>query len=121
MSVAETAREFFGAIERADLEALNRLYADDVKIWHNFSGKFMEKKTNVAILGKLTTAGNVKYVVQESHVVGDRLLQRHVLEIAMKGGNRVGIPAAIFLTIKNGRITELHEYVDSAHVVPGLI
>lgn len=121
MPVAETAREFFCAIERGDLQTINRLYADEVKIWHNFSGKYMEKSTNVTILGKLSAVGNVKYVVQESHVVGDRLAQRHVLEIEMKGGNRVGIPAAIFLTIKNGRITELDEYVDSAHVVPGLI
>jgi ketosteroid isomerase-like protein len=34
-----------------------------------------------------------------------------------RGATRV-IPVAIFLTIRDGKVTEIYEYLDSAHAVP---
>jgi uncharacterized protein len=121
MSIESVATEFFGAVERGDEEALDRLYDDEVAIWHNFTGKSMDKQSNMSALLKLASVGTAKYKVLEKHVAGDRVVQRHILEVSTRSGNRMSIPAAIFLTIRNGRIVRIDEYIDSAHVVPGLI
>lgn len=121
MSIDNIASAFFTAIERGDVKSLDKLYADDVAIWHNFSGKHMDKQSNIALLAKLNSVGVAKYSVQEKHVIGDRLLRRHLLEIVTNSGQRITIPAAIFMTIRDGRITSIDEYIDSAHIVPGLM
>ena len=121
MSVESIATEFFSAIERFDKAALNRLYDDSVEIWHNFTDQCMDKQTNISLLLKLANAGNPKYKVAERHIIGGRVVQRHVLEVSLKDGGQISIPAAIFMTIRDDRIVRIDEYIDSAHVVPGLM
>lgn len=119
MSIEAIADEFFTAIENGDVATLNRLYADSAGIWHNFDGIRQSKAEGVQTLAQFASAAESKYVLEERFVVGDRVIQRHNIHVRMKetGATNI-IPVAIFLTIRDGKVTEIYEYLDSAHVVP---
>jgi ketosteroid isomerase-like protein len=119
MSIEAIADEFFAAIENGDIDTLNRLYDDDAGVWHNFDRVTQTKAEGVQTLAQFSAAAESKYVIGERFVIGDRVIQRHDIHIKMKetGAENV-IPVCIFLTIQGGKVTQIYEYLDSAHVVP---
>ncbi|WP_336965219.1 nuclear transport factor 2 family protein [Sphingobium aquiterrae] len=119
MSIESIADAFFAAIENGDVDTLNRLYDDEAGIWHNFDGITQNKKDGVQTLAQFAAAAESKYVIEERFVIGDRVIQRHNIHVRMKASGATNvIPVSIFLTIRDGKVTEIYEYLDSAHVVP---
>lgn len=110
----ETAAALFTAIEGKDPQAVAALYADDIQVWHNFSDALQDKTANVATLSALCrNVPNIRYDVTERLELADgRILQRHVL-CAGTDADEVRIPACIFLTVRDGRIAAIHEYLDT--------
>lgn len=110
----DTAAALFTAIESKDPEAVAALYADDIRVWHNFSNAFQDKATNLETLGGLCRhVPNIRYEVTERLELADgRILQRHVL-CAGTDADEVQIPACIFITARDGRIVAIHEYLDT--------
>jgi ketosteroid isomerase-like protein len=121
MLIGELVDRFFTAIEKGDASTLERLYADDVTIWHNFTGRTQAKKEGIASLIKFAEVATSKFSVLERHISGDSIAQRHEIDVVMKTGEAFHIPVAIFMTMKNGQIIRIHEYLDSADVVRGTI
>ncbi len=111
----ETAAALFAAIERKDTDAVAALYTDDVQVWHNFSNAVQDKAANLATLGGLCrSVPEIHYDVTERLELEDgRVLQRHVLRCGV-GGEEVSIPACIFITVRGGQISAIHEYLDTA-------
>jgi len=110
-----TAGALFKAIEAKDPEAVAALYADDIRVWHNFSNAFQDKAANLETLtGLCSSVPEIHYDVAERLLLDDgRVLQRHVLR-AGDGEQEVEIPACIFVTVRDGRIVAIHEYLDTA-------
>ena len=110
-SVMATAAALFDAIERKDVDAVARLYADDVAVWHNF-----DKAANLAVLAGLCKhVPAIRYEIVERHALGGgRIVQRHVLRARTAGGAEITIPACIFVSVADGRITRVDEYLDTA-------
>lgn len=118
MSIEQTADQFFQAIERGDVAELNRLFADDAAIWHNFTGTSQSKTDCIETLARFAGAAESKYVVDARYVAGDVVCQRHHIHVRMRAdGQQRIVPVAIFVTIRDGKVTHIHEYLDSAHVV----
>ncbi|MEZ5556997.1 MAG: nuclear transport factor 2 family protein [Pseudomonadales bacterium] len=111
----ETAAALFAAIEAKDPDAVARLYADDVQVWHNFDDACQDKATNLAVLSGLCAAAQeIRYDVTERLLLEDgRMLQRHVLRVRVASGDEFAIPACIFVTAADGRITRIDEYLDT--------
>jgi ketosteroid isomerase-like protein len=111
----DTAAALFAAIERKDPDAVAALYADDVQVWHNFSNTCQNKAENLATLTSLCRhVPEIRYDVTERLQLEDgRILQRHVLR-ARTGTEEVLIPACIFITVREGSIAAIHEYLDTA-------
>ncbi|MEQ8858961.1 MAG: nuclear transport factor 2 family protein [Pseudomonadales bacterium] len=114
MSTLETAAALFAAIEAKDTKAAADLYADDVRVWHNFSNAFQDKAANLETLGGLCrSVPEIHYDVTERLLLEDgRVMQRHVLRACL-GAEDVLIPACIFITVRDGRISAIHEYLDT--------
>jgi len=110
-----TASALFRAIEAKDPEAVAALYADDIQVWHNFSNTCQDKAANLETLtGLCSNVPEIHYDVAERRLLDDgRVLQRHVLR-AGNGEQEVQIPACIFVTVRDGRIAAIHEYLDTA-------
>jgi ketosteroid isomerase-like protein len=112
--IVALADRLFGAIEAGDVEAVRACYASDIGVWHNFDDKTQSLEENLATLtwmvGRL---GDRRYEISRRDVVDDGLWQLHVLRgTVISTGAPFAMPAAMLLTMADGRITGIAEYLD---------
>jgi ketosteroid isomerase-like protein len=111
------ADRFFAAIEAGDLAAVREIYAPDAEIWHNTDGLVQGPDDNARTLGWIAAnLRDVSYTKVKRSATDDGFVQQHVLVATNRAGHRVEVPACIVTTIRDGRITRLDEYLDSASV-----
>jgi uncharacterized protein len=111
----DVAQRLFDSIESKSVEAVAALYADDIAVWHNFSNAVQSKAENLTTLTGLTkSVAHIRYDVTERVLLGDRVMQRHLLRCRVDDGEEIVIPACIFVTARNGKITRIDEYLDTA-------
>jgi len=110
------AERFFRAIERGDVEEIRTLYAPNACIWHNHDSKEQTVEENLKVLGWMTrNVRNRRYEVRRRLPLPGGFLQQHVLHGEAAGG-RFAMPACIVVEVRDGRITRLEEYLDSAQI-----
>jgi ketosteroid isomerase-like protein len=112
---SELADRLFAAIEAGDVPAVRACYAPDARIWHNFDGREQTVEENLATLawmcGRLSAR---RYEVTRREVLGDGLLQLHVLRGTARSGEPFSLACAMVLTMAAGRVTRIDEYLDTA-------
>lgn len=121
MSTTRTADEVadavFGAIEGGDVEMLTTLWADDIEVWHSNDGVVQDKAQNLAVLSwMIDNTASIEYrdIVRDLTTAG--FVQRHVLHLSFAGGRTANLSIAIFASVRNGQVTRIDEYMDSAQV-----
>jgi len=115
-TLLDIAGSLFKCIEAGDPEGVDALYSDDVEVWHNFSNAIQTKAENLQTLtGLIASVDEIRYDVKERTSLDDeRVMQRHDLCCTTNDGTRFTIPACIFITVREGRIVRIDEYLDSA-------
>jgi ketosteroid isomerase-like protein len=112
------ADRLFAAIEAGDVDAVRDCYTDDVTIWHNFDQRDQSGPDNLATLAWMVGRLNDRrYEIVRRELLGDggSLLQQHVLHGTVAAtGARLVMPAAMIITGRDGRISRLEEYLDTA-------
>ena len=111
------AKRFFDAVEGGDIDALRGCYAPDAVIWHNTDDLEQSVEDNVATLKAFVQriTGRV-YANRRLEVFGGGFVQRHELRGVRADGVAVRLTACIVCAVREGRITRLDEYFDSAQV-----
>lgn len=110
----EVAQHLFEQIEAKRVDGVSALYADDILVWHNFSNATQTKAENLKVLDGLTkNVTQIRYDVTERVLLGDRVMQRHLLRCRIGTGEEFVIPACIFVTAHDGKITRIDEYLDT--------
>lgn len=108
---------FYAAIERNDFVAVDALYAGDLKMWRSFDMVTQNKADQMVMLAALNARWKSHYRVIERHFIGDHVAQRHELTMTEKDGTIAHrLQAAAFLTIRDGQVHALSEYLDSRDV-----
>ena len=116
-TMAQVVDDFYAAIERNDFVEVARLYGDDVKVWRSFDQVVQRKAEQLETMAALRARWALHYGVIERHFVGDQMIQRHELTMTEKDGTVTHrLQAAAFLTVRNGQVHELDEYLDSRDV-----
>lgn len=111
------AERFFAAIEAGDIATVREIYAPDAEIWHNTDGVVQGRSDNVRTLGWIAAnLRDVRYTQIRRSRTDDGFVQQHVLVATNRAGARVEVPACIVTIVRDGRITRLDEYLDSASV-----
>ena len=111
------ASALFAAIERGDLEAVRALYAPDVAIWHNVTGKTQTRDENLKLLKFFTSrVAERRYEVLGRDFFPGGFVQRHVLHGKLASGELVAAPVCLVVHVAGGRIERLYEYLDPAAV-----
>ncbi|BAN02009.1 nuclear transport factor 2 family protein [Ilumatobacter coccineus] len=106
----------FDAIERGDMEALTALWADDIEVWHSNDGIVQDKAQNLAVLAwMIDTTESIEYRDAVRELTAEGFVQRHVLRVTFGDGRTADLPIAIFASVRDGQVTRIDEYVDSAH------
>jgi ketosteroid isomerase-like protein len=114
--IDELATRFFAAIEAGDVQAVAATYADDAVIWHNYDQVEQCKDDNVRTLAYVVrTVAARSYDDITRVILDDGFVQQHVLRGTAPGG-ALEVPAMMRVWMRDGRITRLDEYLDTAQV-----
>ena len=113
--VAGVAKQLLDAIERGDVDEVGRLYAPDAAIWHNTDGKTTSREQNLSTLAQFVRAvPERRYTERRIHAWDSGFVEQHVLVGRLANGKELRLNACLICEVKNGQITRLDEYFDSA-------
>ena len=116
-STIALARRFFDAVEAGDIATVRACYTDDARIWHNTDGLEQTPDENAETLrGFVARIDGRRYLNRRLRTFEGGFVQQHELHGQRKDGVRVVLPCCIVCTVRDGRISRLDEYFDSAHV-----
>ncbi|KRB41005.1 MAG: nuclear transport factor 2 family protein [Pseudomonadota bacterium] len=111
------AARLFDAIERGDVDGVADCYAPDLVVWHNFDNLDQSREDNLKTLaGMIERISERRYEQRRVDVFDGGFVQQHVLTGRRKDGVYVSMPGVLVGTLKDGKISRLNEYLDSAHV-----
>ncbi len=104
------------AIEQGDTVAAAACYAPGARIWHNFDGVEQTVNENMRSLGWMDKRLSArKYEIVARHGFDGGVVQQHVLTGTLNNGETFRMPACIIVTVTDGLIARLEEYLDTAH------
>jgi len=113
--ILDFARRFVGAIQSGDVAAVRACYAPDARIWHNTDRIEQTVDQNVKVLEWfIRKLPDRTYRVLRLEALKDGFMQQHVLEATLPDGTAWSMSACVVVTMANGVITRLDEYIDSA-------
>jgi ketosteroid isomerase-like protein len=116
------ARRFLAAIEAGDSAGVRAIYAPDARIWHNTDGldhPGQDVEANLSTLAWMRRhLSDIRYEIVRLEETASGYAQTHVLRARTSLGETFALPAAIFCTVKDGRITRLDEYFREADLAP---
>lgn len=108
----------FAAIEAGDTDAVAQCYADDIVVWNNVANEDTTKADNLKLLGWFSKRiDGLRYEIVERIPFDGGVVQRHITR-GRAGDTDIEFPCAIVFRIADGKITSLHEYLDSTAVAP---
>ena len=111
------AEQFFAAIERGDMEGVRELYAPNVEVWHNVTGRIQTRDENLKLLGYFTgKVSELRYEVIARDFFEGGFVQRHVLHGKLETGEMIAASVCLVVYLADGRIERLFEYLDPAAV-----
>jgi ketosteroid isomerase-like protein len=109
------AKRFFDAIEKGDIETVRGIYAPDAVIWHNNDGLATTREDNLKVLTNFIKAvPERRYLERRVGAFDGGFVQQHLLKGKLANGKDLALACCIVCEVKDGRITRLDEYLDSA-------
>ena len=113
------AERFLAAIVAGDYDTVRAIYAPDARIWHNVTGVAQTVDENVRVLKwLLRQVRDLRYEDVRRIPTAEGYVQQHVLRATGPDGSAIAIPACLIVTVRDGRIVRLNEYLDSVHAAP---
>jgi ketosteroid isomerase-like protein len=114
----ELLDRLFQSISEANVAAVADLYADDVKVWNNYSRRSFGRDASLALLEDfLSRTGGVRYEVLERRHWKGGAMQRHILHVRVNDREHP-IDVCITFAFADGRIRNVCEYVDGRALAP---
>ena len=107
---------FFSAMETLDHEKVATLYADDATIWHSFDDKTVGKDEIVDNVRNMKAFATLSFKVYDRLATESTVAQRFDTIVHVAGQDDKVIPTAIFITVENGQMVDVHEYMESTRV-----
>jgi ketosteroid isomerase-like protein len=114
----QVAERLFAAIMSGDIDGVRDVYHPDVVVWHNNDQQEQGRDANLAVLSWCVhNIDGMRYENVRRHATEAGFVQQHVLRGRFtKTGAELEVPACIVCEVKDGQITRLDEYLDSAQV-----
>jgi ketosteroid isomerase-like protein len=111
------AERFFDAVEAGDVAALQAFYAPEATIWHNTDEVEQTREANLETLrGFIRLIPSRTYAKRRLKVFEGGFVHQHELQGVRRDGVHVRLTACIVCEVREGLITRLDEYFDSAQV-----
>ena len=110
---------FLAALERGDPNEVKAFYTDDARIWHNFDDIAQTVDENLKLLAWMSRKlPKRQYRLVRREVLANGWFQQHVLEAVLPDGTDFRMLACCIVTVRDGLIEKLKEYLDPAQANP---
>jgi ketosteroid isomerase-like protein len=107
------ADAFLRASEAGDVERLRSMYAPDAVVWHNVDGKEQSVDEGLAMVSWAREHLNgLHHDEVRRQRTEHGFVQQHVLRATTPSGAELSVPACIVVTVQDGKVTRLDEYID---------
>ena len=118
--LAALAERMTRAYEQNDVDAITACYAPDAHIWHNFDEVEQTVEDQLAATRWLhEELEDINFEIVSRRFFDGGYVQQYVVRGTLaKGGEAFHMPTCMNVTVRDGRITRLEEYLDSAHLKP---
>ncbi|AFM16335.1 hypothetical protein Mycch_1535 [Mycolicibacterium chubuense NBB4] len=119
-SVTDVADELFGAIERSDIGAVERLFSPDIAVWKSGDRADNDRPRSVKIINWfITTTAERRYEILDRRLFDGGFVQQHILHATGHGGASIAMRVCIVIAVgADGLITRVDEYFDPAEIAP---
>ena len=118
MTPTEVASGLIERIEAGDAEGAAAFYAEDVVTWRNIDGRELAKRQVCRILEFLAGLDDLAYEDVRIQETQGGFVQQHILTCKAPSGESVRAAACLVASVRDGRLTRLDEYLDSAAMAP---
>ncbi len=109
----DLVERFVGALEAGDLEALNRCFAPDAQIWHNFDQVDASPEQNAAsVKFFFQNFTRRQYRQRKIVLLEEGALLQFVVSLEKADGRTFDWPGCVVFRMADGKIARLQEYVD---------
>jgi ketosteroid isomerase-like protein len=116
----EVADRLFGAIERGEYETVERMWADDVTVWHSGDARDNDRVRALKVIRwfmDVTTTRGYEILDRQSFDGG--FVQQHILRARRADDESIEMRVCIVVKVDaNGLITRIDEYFDPADMAP---
>lgn len=113
--IAAFSDRFLAALERASPDEVRAFYTPDARLWHNFDGVAQTVDENMKVLAWMVRKfPDRRYRLVRREILTDGWVQQHVLEGRLPNGTDVAMHACCMVTMRDGRISRIEEYLDPA-------
>ena len=113
------ADRFIDALNRADADEVRAIYAPDARIWHNFDRKLQSVEENIETMHFVhSKLSGLNYDVKNRIPLEDGFVQQHILRGTLGNGEPFAMEACAIVRVRDGRIVEIEEYLDTAQARP---
>jgi ketosteroid isomerase-like protein len=115
-SMDRLADRFVNAIESADRQSLESIYAPDAVVWHNYNNLEQSRNDNIAAIAKHPQLfKSFQYANIRRAFFDGGFVQQHVARGIKAGGQAFEVPVCMVVTVRGDHISRVDEYFDSAH------
>ncbi|MCW3839556.1 DUF885 family protein [Micromonospora yasonensis] len=110
------AEELLTAITTGDVDRVDELYADDVRVWHNFDGIERDKAESLDAVRRIAAHYDGFHATDvRIDVVPDGYVQRCVFRGRERStGAELAVDAMMRVEVRHGRVVRIEEYTDPA-------
>ena len=117
--ISALSNRFLSALERGDPDEVRAFYTNDARIWHNFDDVAQTVEENLKLLGWMSRKLPQRhYRIGRREILPDGWFQQHVLEATLPDGSPFRMLACCVITVRDGLISRLDEYLDPAQAAP---
>jgi enamine deaminase RidA (YjgF/YER057c/UK114 family)/ketosteroid isomerase-like protein len=116
VDIRRLAEDLLAAITSGDVDRVDQLYADDVRVWHNFDGVGRDKTESLDAVRRIAAHYEGFHATDvRIDVVPDGYVQRCVFRGRERStGADLAVDAMMRVDVRNGRVVRIEEYTDPA-------
>lgn len=116
ISIANALRRH---IEAGDVAGVDALYHDDAIVWRNIDNRELVKKQMLRVIEFLAKqVSGLRYEDVRVQATAEGYVQQHTLKCTSASGAEVAARACLVVTLREGKVIRLDEYLDSASMAP---
>ena len=122
--IADVADRLFSAIEKSDVDAVDRLWSDGIAVWRPGARRDDDKARALRVIDWFVTATTERhYEILDRQLFDSATIsgfvQQHVLHATGHAGQLIALRVCIVIRVDaNGQIDRIDEYFDPAGIAP---